>query len=246
VSLPLPIAHALEGKADLPIPEWLFAWGASLVLIASFVALTILWRRARYEDDGWRPLSGRLSGALVNGWTNAFAGLLGTFLLGVVVWSGLYGTEAPDRNFSVTFVFVTFWLGLVVLSVLFGDVFRALNPWGAIARAFAWIFRAIARQDAPAPLRYPERLGRWPAVVGLLAFVWLELVYAVSGFQAVGLTPHTVAIATLVYSAVTFVGMALFGIDRWLDRGETFSVYFNMLSRLSPLEVRDGRLGRRP
>ena len=39
--------------------------------------------------------------------------------------------------------------------------------------------------------------------------------------------------------------MALFGIDKWLERGEAFSVYFNMFSRLSPLEVRDGRLGSR-
>ncbi len=40
--------------------------------------------------------------------------------------------------------------------------------------------------------------------------------------------------------------MALFGVERWCERGETFSVYFNMLSRISPLEVRDGKLGTRP
>ena len=39
--------------------------------------------------------------------------------------------------------------------------------------------------------------------------------------------------------------MALFGIDRWTERGETFSVYFRMFSTLSFLEVRDGKLGRR-
>ena len=37
--------------------------------------------------------------------------------------------------------------------------------------------------------------------------------------------------------------MALYGIDRWLDRGEAFSVYFNLFSRISPLERRDGVLG---
>ena len=121
-------AHALQGKSDLPIPEWLFAWGASLVLIASFVALTLLWNRPRFEEDGWTPVSTRLSSALVNRGTAGFAGLLGAFLLGVSVWSGLFGTEAPDRNFSLTFIFVTFWLGMVVASVLFGDVFRAFNP----------------------------------------------------------------------------------------------------------------------
>ena len=177
--------------------------------------------------------------------TEVLAGAVGVFLLVVVVWSGLNGTEAPDRNFSLTFVFVTFWLGLVVLSVVFGDLFRAFNPWRAIARVVGGGFRLVAGQSAPPPLGYPERLGRWPAAAGILAFVWLELVYGPAGFQTVGLTPHTVAIATLVYSAYTFVGMTLFGSERWLERGEAFSVYFGMFASLAPLEVRDGTLGRR-
>jgi hypothetical protein len=40
--------------------------------------------------------------------------------------------------------------------------------------------------------------------------------------------------------------MALFGTRTWLTRGEAFGQYFGMFSQLSPLEVRDGRLGRRP
>ena len=49
-------AHALVGKQDLPIPQWLFAWGASLVLIVSFVALTLAWRapRSRTRAGGRR------------------------------------------------------------------------------------------------------------------------------------------------------------------------------------------------
>jgi hypothetical protein len=240
-------AHALVGKQDLPIPEWLFAWGASVVLIVSFVALTLAWHRSRFQEEQWRPVSADMSRLLVNRWTELLAGLVGVGLLGVTIWSGLTGTEAPDRNFAVTFVFVTAWLGLVVLSLGFGDVFRAFNPWRAVARAFAAGFQVIAGQSPPPPLRYPEWLGRWPAVVGLVGFGWMELVYGQTGFQAVGLEPHSVALATLIYSAWTFVGMALFGIDKWLDRGETFSVYFGMFSRLALLEVREGRLGvRRP
>jgi hypothetical protein len=241
------LAHALVGREDLPIPEWLFAWGASIVLIVSFVALTLAWRDPRLERDRWRPLAPRLSRLLVNPVTVLLAGAAGVALLAITVWAGLAGTSAPDRNFAVTFVFVTFWLGLVLLSVLLGDVFRALNPWRAVARTVAAGFAAIARQSPPAPLHYPERLGRWPAIAGLVLFVWLELVYGESGFQTAGIDPRDVAIAALVYSAITFTGMALFGVDRWLDRGETFSVYFGMFSRLAPLEVRGGRLGlRRP
>jgi hypothetical protein len=239
------VGHALVGRQDLPIPEWLFAWGASLVLIVSFVALSVAWHRTRLEDDGWRPVAPWLSRLVVNPVSSGLAGLIGVLLLGIVVWSGLAGTEAPDRNFSVTFVFITVWLGVVVVSVLLGDVFRAFNPWRAVARALGAVFALVARQSPPPPLRYPERLGRWPAVVGVLAFVWLELIYGAAGFQAVGLTPHTVAIATLAYSGYTFVGMALFGSERWLDRGEAFSVYFGMFASLAPLEVREGTLGRR-
>jgi hypothetical protein len=240
-------AHALVGRQDLPIPAWLFAWGASLVLIVSFVGLTLAWHRPRFQDKQWRAVSRGLSRAIVNRVTEIVAGAIGVFLLGVTIWSALSGTEAPDRNFSLTFVFVTFWLGLVGLSVLFGDVFRPFNPWRAIARVFGGGFRLIAGQSVPPPLRYPDWLGRWPAVAGLIGFGWLELVQGQSGFQSVGLTPHSVVIATLVYSAYTFVAMTLFGIETWTARGETFSVYFNMFSRISVVEVRNGLLGlRRP
>jgi hypothetical protein len=242
----LPLAHALVGREDLPIPAWLFAWGASLVLIVSFFALSAGWKTARFESDSWRPVSPALSRWLLNRATEVLAGALSVGLLGLTVWAGLEGTEAPDRNFALTFIFVTVWLGFPVLSVLLGDLFRAFNPWRALGRLTGRGFEAIAGQR-PAHLDYPERLGRWPAALGLVAFVWLELVYGSSGGVSVGVAPHTAAVATLAYTGYTLAAMAVFGTEQWCRRGETFSVYFNMFSRLAPLEVRDGRLGaRRP
>ncbi len=244
----LPLAHGLLiGRQDLPIPVWLFAWGASLVLIVSFVALSVAWRDSKFSSDRWRPVSERLSRPLTSRATEIVTGAIGVFLLGAVVYAGLEGTDEPNLNFAVTFVFVTFWLGMVVLSILLGDVFRAFNPWRAIARAVGVVFRLIAGQPHSPPLRYPERLGRWPAAAGIVGFVWFELVYATSGLGAVGLQPTTVAAATLAYTAYTLLAMALFGVETWLRRGEAFSVYYGMFSQLAPLEVRDGRLGiRRP
>ncbi len=239
----LVVGHALVGRQDLPIPAWLFAWAASLVLIVSFFGLSVAWHQSRFEETHWRPVRDWVSALLVNRVTEVLAGAIGVFLLGVTIYSGLKGTEAPDRNFSVTFIFVTAWLGLVVLSVLFGDVFRALNPWRAIARAVGGVFRLVAGQSAPTPFDYPERFGRWPAALGIVAFAWLELVYGQGGFQTVGLTPHTTAVAAIAYSIYTFIAMALFGREAWLARGETFSVYFGMFSRLAGLEVRKGVLG---
>jgi hypothetical protein len=247
-SVLLPLAHGLViGRQDLPIPTWLFAWGASLVLIVSFVALSVAWRDSKFSSDGWRPAPEWLSRLLTGRPVEIVTGAVGVFLLGAVVYSGIEGTDQPNLNFAATFVFVTFWIGMVVLSVLLGDVFRAFNPWRAIARATGGLFRLIAGQPHSPPLRYPEQLGRWPAVAGILAFVWLELVYAISGFDTVGLEPSAIAVATLVYTAYTLVAMALFGVETWLGRGEAFSVYYGMFSQLAPLEVRGRQLGiRRP
>jgi hypothetical protein len=101
----------------------------------------------------------------------------------------------------------------------------------------AWISQKAAGGDMPAPLKYPDRLGYVPAAVGLLAFTALELA------ASEGNRPSNVAVATLVYSAVTFVAMALYGVEEWTRKGEAFSVYFKLFSRISPWTTRDGRVG---
>ena len=66
-----------------------------------------------------------------------------------------------------------------------------------------------------------------------------------SGGVAVGLSPHAAGVAALVYSGYTLTMMVLFGVEEWCERGEIFSVYFGMFSRLGFLGVSEGRLGRR-
>ena len=80
---------------------------------------------------------------------------------------------------------------------------------------------------------YPQRLGRWPAALGILAFAWLELVYANRD------DPRTLAVLALAYAAVQLVGMSLYGIEPWTTRADPFGVYFGPGRRLAPLTVRD-------
>jgi hypothetical protein len=235
------LAHGLVARADLPIPEWLFAWAAGMVLVVSFVALAVLWPQPRLQQRDWRPLPGGIGRALASRPVEVLCGAIGVFLLALTVYAGLRGEQSPTANFAPIFIYVIFWLALVPASVLFGDVFKAFNPWRAIGRAVAGVARLGARGELPAPLPYPEWLGRWPAAAGIFAFAALELV------ASNGDKPENLAIATLVYSAVTFIAMALYGVDRWIERGEAFSVYFNLFSRLSAIETRDGEVGlRRP
>lgn len=241
-ALPAPaLAHGIAARSDLPIPEWLFGWAAALVLIVSFGALAALWPKPKLEQEDWRPLPGAIGRALASRPVEIATGAIGVFLLAFTVVTGLLGEQSPSTNFATTFVYVVFWLGLVPVSVVFGDVFRAFNPWRAIGRTVDWASGRAAGEPLPPPREYPEGLGRWPAAVGIFVFAWLELVLQD------GDLPRTVAIATCAYSSVTFVGMAVFGVRPWIDRAEAFSAYFNLFARMSPFERRGDQVGvRRP
>jgi hypothetical protein len=222
-------AHGLIQRSSLPIPEWLFGWAAAAVLVVSFVALAALWQSPRLQDPGWRPLPGvgRLLGSRA---LEAVCGVIGVAMLVLIVVAGYTGPASPLDNLAPTFILIIFWVGLVFASVLFGDVFAAFNPWRAIGRVL------FSRARRP----YPARLGRWPAAAGILGFAWIELA---SGW---GELPATLVTAALVYTAITFGAMAVYGFEAWTRWGEAFSVYFNLFSRMSVFERRDRVVGVRP
>jgi len=232
------LAHGLVGKQDLPIPRWLFAWGAAVVLVVSFVALAVLWPQPRLERtdaDGRRV-------ARIPALLEPLAGLVGVALFVLVVYAGFAGTQTESANLAPTAIYVLFWVGVPVASLLLGDVFRAFNPWRAAARAVSAVAaRAGGGGGLPEPLPYPERFGRWPAAAGILIFAWVELVYSN------GSDPSTLALLALVYAAVQLVGMSLYGIEPWTRNADPFAVYFGLFATLSPLSWADRELRvRRP
>jgi hypothetical protein len=230
IALALPAsanAHGIVGKADLPIPVWLFSWTAAIVLVVSFVALSTMWTRPQLQQQRRHRLF-RLPRILE--W---LAGAFGVGLFALVVYSGFDGAQVTQANFSVTFIYVVFWVGLPVLSVLFGDVFSGLNPWRTCARVCAALVRLLRRgRLVRAPLAYPRWLGLWPASAGIVGFAWLELIYVEKD------RPSILAALSLGYFAAMLLGMALFGIEEWSSQADGFGVYFNLLSKLSAL-VRD-------
>jgi hypothetical protein len=219
-------AHGLVQRSNLPIPEWLFGWAAAIVLVISFVALAALWPRPRMEDSPpWRPLPG---GAVLGSRpVEILCGAIGVALLVVVLLAGYVGSGVALDNFAPTFILITFWVGLVFASAIFGDVFKAFSPW-----------RALGRLLPSQGLRpYPEKLGRWPAAVGLLVFTWIELA---SGW---GEDPGLLVTAALGYTILTLIAQVVWGVETWTRYGETFAVYFNLFSRISPVETRERVVG---
>jgi len=225
-------AHGVQGRAETPIPISAFFWAAGGVLIVSFLALSLGWSKAKFAGVPWRAAPARFSD-LVLSRTTVWAGrvlVLAVFLF--VTCAAAFGSTQLNDNIAPVTIFVVWWVGLVPLSVLFGDVWRQLNPWATMAR--------LLRLPEVRERSFPRSLGLWPAVVFLVAWAWLELVYPTAA--------ETRLIAGLIvgYSVLTLAGMWHYGIERWLDHGEVFAVYTGILSKLSPVEVREGRLGFRP
>jgi hypothetical protein len=236
VNTALPLAHGLGSVQDLPVPLWLFYYGAAVVLVVSFVALGALWKRPLLEPraDG-RPLGPRAQSILLGPEIRILLGGISLALFVLLFLAAAIGDRSPAANITPTFVYVVFWLGLVPIVVLLGNVWRVLSPWRAAADAVAWL-AARLRIARPAPFTYPAGLGRVPAGIGLMAFAALELAWPDSA------NPRHLAIAIGVYSAFTWLGMLLFGRRAWLENGEGFHVYFELLSRIGAFGVRDGRV----
>jgi hypothetical protein len=225
------IAHGVVGRADLPIPVFWFGVAAAAVLVVSFLMLAAGWTRPRLESPPERPLV-RIPLAV-----EVLLGALGVFVFSVAAYAGLAGTDSARDNLAPIAVYVGFWVGIPFVSLLFGDVFRLLSPWRAIGRATGWLAGRFARGAMPEPLAYPERLGHWPAVIGLIAFAICELCWAAAG------DPQPLAVLMLIYLAIQLFGMSLYGVETWVRRGDTFGVWFGLIARLAPLGRRaDGRL----
>jgi hypothetical protein len=234
-------AHAFGQRYDLPVPLGLYLAGAGAAVAFSFVVIGIFfrdiaWTRAYPRLNVLRYPLGRL---VAHPYLIVALKLAAVLLFALVVAAGFLGNQIPVRNIAPTLVWVVWWVGLAVVSAFVGDLWALINPWRTL---FAWaeaLYRRLSGGRALSlGLPWPEAAGVWPAVVLLLAFAWLELVFPAPA------VPANIASMALGYSVITWTGMLLFGRERWLRHGEVFAVFFGLLARFAPLEIRvsNGRL----
>jgi hypothetical protein len=235
-------AHGFGARYDLPIPLSLYLAGAGLTVAVSFVMLAVFMRSAPVADGHWRLDLTRAAGGrslVVPAMVRACRALAVALFL-VVVAAGLFGVQSPLKNIAPVMVWAIWWVGMAYISALLGDLWALVNPLDTL---FAWA-EALCARIRPGGrlaigLRYPDALGAWPAVVLFLAFVWMELVWEKSD------APAYLAAAMLAYSALTWLGMLLFGRTQWVRHGEVFTLVFGLLARFSPTEVRESGSGAR-
>lgn len=227
------IAHGIGTRQDLPLPFVLAVAGAGAALVVSFLALAVLWPEPRLDGArAGRPLPRRASAVLDSRATRALLAGLGAVFTAYVLVALILGKD--DAKNPVPFVvFVLLWVGIVPLSVLFGPVWRRLNP---IRTLHLVVLRAARVDPREGALRLPAGLGYWPAALGLLAFTWLELV------APEGTTLPVLRLAIALYVGAHLLGGFIFG-ARWFDRGDAFEVWSGLFGKLSTLGRRvDGRL----
>jgi len=209
---------ALRGttRESLAIPTWLFlltgggAVGASF-LLASFVTDRTLIA-AIHE---W--------GASVDAATVLRAGrhlarITGLLGLAAVLGVGLFGPGTGARNLAILLVWVAWWGGLVASTYLVGNVWPAVDP-----------FRTVAGALPTFDYRYPERLGAWPAVAGLLALVWVEVVSPLAD------DPRLLAGTVAGYGLLTVAGAVVFGPGPWFARADPVARTLALYGAVAPV-----------
>jgi hypothetical protein len=225
------LAHGVGSRADLPVPLALALYGAGLAVVISFLGAVLLWRRPKLHGDAaGHPLPGVVQAVIDSPITRAVARAVVLLLTLVVVAVALVGPPSRNDNLAPYALYVTLWVGLIPMSLLFGSFWAYVNP-------LRTLHAGLARLTGPAPSadRLPS-LGYWPAAISLLVFVWLELVLPGRA------DPRTVGIFLVLYGVAHLVAGLWFGAG-WFARGDGFEVYSSLLGRLSPFGRReDGRL----
>lgn len=229
-------AHSFGQRYDLPIPLDYFLAGAAATVALSFVVIGLFVRHepgtVQYPRLDLLRVAG-LGAVLKSKVLSTAAKVVSVFLFLLVLATAFLGTDNSLENFSPTFVWIIWWVAMGYIAALIGDVWVLVNPWKII---YEWLEGLIGgvgeRRRTRAMFIYPRGLDVWPAVVLFLVFAWLENVY--SG----AVVPSKLGTIIVVYSLITWGGMAAFGKHQWLRCGEAFSVLFSFFARFSPTEVK--------
>ena len=206
-------------RQPVTVPTWLVLVTGGAAVGASFLLATFVTDRAMVRAvDGWRrfaPAPGRIA----RGVTQAVG------VLGLVAVLAVAAVGPTENNAAVLFVWVGWWAGYTMTTYLVGNSWPALNPW----RTLSGLLPSMDES-------YPDRLGAWPAVVALLALIWVETVSPITD------DPRPMAVVILAYTLVTLTGAAVYGAGQWFRRADPMARVFRYYGAVAPVQRTDDGL----
>jgi hypothetical protein len=230
-------AHIITERYQAPLPLFAYVAGAALAVAMSFLFVGLRGRSGVPAAENERTTT--VPGALQ--WSLRILGLAGW--LWIMAQAFLGGID-ETADVAGLFLWIYGWVGVALVSALIGPAWSWLDPFSTmhmILGGAARRLRLVGEEPRVSP--YPARWGIWPAIIGFVVVLWLELVAHLSGGR-------TLALLLLAYTLITLAGMSWFGRDQWRRHGEIFSVWFGLLGRLAPFALagrpEDGRIVRRP
>jgi hypothetical protein len=208
-----------------PIPLGALYAGAALAVAGTAVGLAV----------GPDPPTGRVRlGSLDAGIVrvgHAAVRAVGLLALAAAVWSGL--TSAAAVTFAEVYVWPVLFKGSLVVAAVLGSPWRLVSPWHATYDAVS----ALEGEDV-GRFSYPERLGSWPAVLGLAAIVGVA-----ENLTVVPADGRLTVVLLAAYALAMFAVALAFG-RAGLARVDAFAVLYRLAGRVAPIvfERDDGRV----
>jgi len=150
-------------------------------------------------------------------------------LLAIIVYAGISGSRDPLLNPLPLLVWTVWWVGIVILHGVLGNLWHWINPWTGLFNLLG------AGRDKPTFI-LPKRLGTFPAIVGFLCFSFFMLAHTAPE------DPAILAFIVSIYWSVTFTGMLLFGARDWLERCDFVTVLLRQFSHVSVFGLHAGKL----
>lgn len=228
----LAMAHSFGRLYNLPVPFWMYLYGAAAALAVSFVLIgyfvtvgaAVSEKRPRdLRDAAWVRLLRRLRLIPLLKWV----GMLGLLMC---LLTGFFGSDNPYFNFSMTFFWIVFVLGFTYLTACVGNLYTSINPLKFLVELLDRVWIGYSRGR----LRYPAGLSYWPALFFYMAFIGIELFAHTK--------PFSLAVILSAYTVLNLVGVWLVGSLVWFRYCELFSVFLTLISRMAPLDYKPGQL----
>lgn len=212
-------AHAAEQGFVLLLPTDVYITSGCLSVIASILFVSFVNERRlklifRIKEL-WKTPS--LEKAQI------VTGAISTFVLFALIAVGFFGPRDPLGNPLTLFIWSAWWIGLVILQGIFGDIWRWINPWYGF-------YRLLFKVEEKPMIHLSEKLQQWPAVIMLLLFGIFMLADPAPS------DPEHLAEIVLGYWLVTFAAMVVFGGQQWLGQGECFTLLMNLFAKLAPIQ----------